>query len=142
MADDNVLPLEKPESPPPDEASLVNIVDKIPVDKQKEIAKDICVDYLTDDDSLTDWKAKREKWYKLWACTRDEKTNPWPGASNVCIPMMATACNQFHARSYQSIFAAPGMVKTLPLPTSSMANQLLVSSFSSLKVLDGFVNSK
>jgi hypothetical protein len=29
--------------------------------------------------------------------------------------MLAMACNQFHARAYQSIFAPPGMVKTIPV---------------------------
>lgn len=95
--------------------TLVNIVDDIPEDKQKIIVNEIIEDYQTDIDGRSSWEAKRDKWYKLWTCHREPKNNPWPGASNVCIPMLAAACNQFHARAYQSIFAPPGMVKTIPV---------------------------
>ncbi len=95
--------------------TTTNIADQIPEEKRKEIALEACTQYDTDINDRSDWADKRDRYYKLWACHRDEKNTPWPNASNVCIPMLATACNQFHARSYQSIFAAPGMVKVLPV---------------------------
>lgn len=100
---------------PPAESELVNLVDKIPEEKQKEIAIEICQQYDFDIQSRASWAEKRDKWYKLWSCMREPKNTPWPGASNVCIPMMATAANQFHARAYQAIFAPPGMVKAIPV---------------------------
>ena len=99
----------------PEEATLINQNSQIPNDKKEEIAKEIIDQYLIDLDSRSDWEEKRDTWYKLWACERKKKKDPWPGASNVCIPMLASACQQFHARSYQSIFSAPGMVKTIPV---------------------------
>ena len=94
--------------------TLVNIAGEIPEEKRTEIALEICQQYDDDLQSRSEWEENRDKWYKLWACIRDKKSTPWPGASNVCIPLLATAANQFHARSYQSIFAAPGMVKAIP----------------------------
>lgn len=94
---------------------LTNLVDTIDEEEQKKIAQQICTDYRRDLKSRADWEEKRDRWYKLWACHRDPKTTPWPGASNVCIPLLATAANQFQARSYQAIFAPPGMVKTIPV---------------------------
>ena len=93
----------------------VNLVSKIPEEKQKEIALDVITDHDSDWDSLTGWREKRDGWYKLWLCHREAKSEPWPGASNVCLPILASASSQFHARSYQSIFAPPGMVKTIPV---------------------------
>ena len=108
---------------------LVNITDQIPEDKQKEISGKIIDDYNIDISSRSDWEEKRNKWYKLWLCKRDKKTDPWPGASNVCIPMLATAVNQFHARSYQSIFAPPGMVKCIPVGENDLKRSKNVETF-------------
>jgi hypothetical protein len=100
---------------PQEETTLINIASKIPEEKRNEIALEIIDQYKIDLDSRADWEVKRKRWYDLWACVREAKNEPWENASNVCIPMMATACNQFHARAYQSVFAAPGMVKCLPV---------------------------
>lgn len=99
----------------PDEKTLVNFVSTLSAEEQAKIGKTVCADYDTDIKSRSEWEAKRNRWYKLWACHRDPKNDPWPGCSNVCIPLLATASNQFHARSYQSIFSAPSLVDTIPI---------------------------
>lgn len=99
----------------PETKNQVNLVSKIPDDKQKTIGTEIVSDVNLDLDSRQEWETNREKWYKLWACKRDPKTTPWPGASNICVPLIAVAANQFHARAYQSIFAPNEFVKTLPV---------------------------
>lgn len=101
--------------PAPAPTSLANFANTLPADEQVEIGKTVCDNYDTDINSRSEWEAKRNKWYKLWACHRDTKSDPWPGCSNVCIPLLATASNQFHARSYQSIFNAPSLVDTIPI---------------------------
>ena len=114
---------------------LVNIVDTLSEDVQVKIGLDIVTDYDNDIDARSSWEEKRNKWYKLWACVRDKKNTPWDNASNVCIPMLATACNQFHARSYQSIFAAPGMVKTLPVGKNDVKRAKNVEEFLNWQVM-------
>ncbi len=106
-----------------------NLVSEIPEEKQKEIVAAIIADYDSDILSRAGWEAKRSKWYRLWACDLDKKNDPWPGASNVCIPMLSAASNQFHARSYQSIFAAPGMVKTVPVGKNDIKRAKNVETF-------------
>ena len=113
----------------PKKAPLANIVDKIPADKQEVIVREIKEDYITDIGSRSEWEAKRDRSYKLWACSREPKDTPWPGASNVCIPMLSSATNQFHARSYQSIFAPPGMVKTIPVGKNDLKPSQNVEKF-------------
>lgn len=121
--------IETPEVAPPEEKTLVNIVDKISEEKQKEIAHKICEQYITDIDSRKEWEEKRDRWYKLWACIREPKNEPWQNASNVCIPILAAATSQFHARSYQSIFAPPGMVKTIPVGENDLNRSKNVEKF-------------
>jgi len=99
----------------PDNDTLVNLLDDVPEDRQKEIAEEIVRHFDIDIKGRTEWEKKRDRWYRLWACIRDDKINPWEGASNVCIPLLSTATNQFHSRSYQAIFAPPGMVKCIPV---------------------------
>jgi len=107
----------------------VNLVDKIPEDTQKEIAEEIKRHYDIDIQARSDWEAKRNRWYKLWTTERDEKNEPWPGCANICIPMLAMASNQFHARSYQSVFAPPGMVKTIPVGSNDVDRAKRVEKF-------------
>ena len=113
----------------PEEKTLINIVEKISSNDQVKIAEEICSQYQIDLDSRADWETKRERWYKLWACVREEKTSPWTGCSNVAIPMLAVAVNQFHARSYQSIFSPPGLVKTIPVGAADVKRAKNVESY-------------
>jgi len=106
-----------------------NIVEQIPVEERLEISRRIIEDYDADISDRAEWEEKRNRWYKLWACIRDKKDFPWPGASNVCIPMLATACNQFHARSYQAVFAPPGMVKALPMGKDDIKSARRIEKF-------------
>ncbi|MHC4560724.1 MAG: hypothetical protein ACYS80_25880, partial [Planctomycetota bacterium] len=114
---------------PPDEKKLTNLLEKIPKEKQEEIGKEICEQYDADEQSRNEWKTKRADWYKLWACVREDKTEPWENCSNICIPFLASACNQFHARSYQAMFAPPGMAKALPVGENDVQRALSVERF-------------
>ncbi|HTG45203.1 MAG TPA: hypothetical protein VK633_11800, partial [Verrucomicrobiae bacterium] len=66
---------------------------------------------------------------KLWMTRRDPKNSPFPNASNVCLPMLAIACNQFHARSYQAMFTPASFLKTIPI---GMADQRRATSVESV----------
>lgn len=119
----------------PDEKILTNLVSQIPKEKQKDIATAICNDYKKDIESRTEWEEKRDTWYKLWSCERDEKTDPWPNCSNVCIPMLATASNQFHARSYQAVFTPPGVVKTIPVAANDITRAKNVQEYMNWQIM-------
>jgi len=118
-----------------DKSGLVNLASQLTSDDQQKIARELIANYDHDITSRQSWLDKRNRWYKLWLCERDPKSEPWPGASNVCIPMVLTACNQFHARAYQSIFAPPGMVKTLPVEANDIQRAKLVEQFMNWQLL-------
>jgi len=117
------------------EKATVNIAGNFSEEEQKLIAQTVIEDYDADIRSRSEWEEKRNRYYKLWTCYREPKTDPWPGASNVCIPMLAGASNQMHARSYQSIFAAPGVVKTIPVGENDIKRSKNVEAFLNWQLL-------
>jgi hypothetical protein len=116
-------------------STFINKVKELSEEKLDTIGKDCCDQYDIDMESRVEWEDKRDKWYKLWMCHREEKNTPWPGASNVCLPLLATATNQFHGRSYQSIFSAPGLVKALPVGPNDVKRAKNVESFMNWQTL-------
>jgi len=57
----------------------------------------------TDIDSRKEWLTRTDKWMELVTQVMEEKTFPWPGASNIKFPLIATAAVQFHARAFPSL---------------------------------------
>ena len=113
----------------PQEETRINIVGDLSKDKRKDIAREVIETYDLDLQGRSEWEEKRKRWYKLWLMVRDPKNDPWENCSNVCLPMLAMAANQFHSRSYQSIFAPPGMVKTLPVGEADINRAKSVEKF-------------
>lgn len=66
--------------------------------------------YQTDVKSLGNWEENLEKWTKAALQVVDQKTFPWPNASNVKFPLLATAAMQFNARAYPTLVPASGKI--------------------------------
>jgi chaperonin GroES len=84
-----------------------NIAGDLSEEVQVEIAQDVIQNWRTDHDSRSDWEEKRNRWYELAICTPPKRELPWEGAANVCVPMLASAVQQFQARAYAALFAQP-----------------------------------
>ncbi len=93
----------------------VNVARNMKEEDRKDIAKMVVADYDTDVYGRRNWEERRARFYKLWMTKRDPKNTPFPNASNVCLPILAIACNQFHARSYQAIFTPASFLKSIPI---------------------------
>ncbi len=105
-------------------------------EERKKIAQAVCEWYRTDKDGRKDWEDRRNEWYKLWLMHREPKNEPWPGCSNVCLPLIPIACNQFHARSYQAMTSAPGVVKCLPVQDNDVARAKKCADFMDWQVMN------
>ena len=91
----------------------VNIADSLDEDQLKEIGEQAKRGYLADKQSRVDWEENLDEWMKLAKQIREEKTYPWPNASNVKYPLLSTAAMQFGARAYPSLVPSNGkIVKT------------------------------
>lgn len=88
----------------------VNIADKLGEDKLTEIGEQCHKGFEADLKSRSAWEDKLEEWTKLALQVREEKTYPWPKASNVKYPLLSTAAMQFAARAYPSLVPSDGRV--------------------------------
>jgi len=92
-------------------ASSPNAVDEFDDSRIAGLGQLVVREYDLDDDSRSDWKATATRAMDLARQKREEKSSPWPGASNVKYPMLATAALQFAARAYPAIVDGPRIVK-------------------------------
>lgn len=77
----------------------------------RSIAFRVSTDYDIDKNSRADWEDKYDDWVKFAMQIADEKTYPWPKASNIIYPLISSAATQFHARAYPAIIRDRNVVK-------------------------------
>lgn len=88
----------------------VNVADSMDENKLQQIGSDAQKGYEDDKSSRSDWEDNMEDWVSLAKQIREEKTYPWPNASNVKYPLLTTAAMQFAARAYPSLVPSDGAV--------------------------------
>lgn len=88
----------------------INIADRLDDDKLTEIGEQARRGYETDKESRIDWENAVDEWTKLATQAKQEKTYPWPNASNVKYPLLTTAAMQFAARAYPSLVPSNGQI--------------------------------
>ena len=90
--------------------TVENILDDLSKEQKEKIASE-CKSAFDDDlRSRGEWESNIDDWIALAKQTKQDKTYPWPGASNVKYPLVATAAMQFAARSYPSLVPSNGKV--------------------------------
>jgi chaperonin GroES len=67
-----------------------------------------------DEDLATrgEWDRQKSRELALFTGRMPEKTEPWEGASNVCLPFITVGTIQFQARSYEALLGGKEIVKT------------------------------
>lgn len=87
-----------------------NIAKDLDDEQLHTIGADALEGYLQDVESRKAWEMAMEEWTKLATQHREDKTYPWPKASNVKYPLLTTAAMQFAARSYPSLLPSDGKI--------------------------------
>jgi chaperonin GroES len=64
--------------------------------------------------SREEWEECLDEWTNLAKQVREEKSYPWPSASNIKYPLLSTAAMQFAARAYPSLVPSNGKVVKTP----------------------------
>lgn len=88
----------------------VNIAEHMDEKKLDQIGSDVYDGYMLDLRSKQAWDNQVDSWVKLAAQVTEEKSFPWPKASNVKYPLLATSAMQFAARAYPSLVPADGKI--------------------------------
>lgn len=87
-----------------------NIAKGMDEDELRKIGDEVYNGYKRDLDSKSAWDNQVDEWVKLAAQVKEQKTYPWPNASNIKYPLLATAAMQFAARAYPSLVPADGKI--------------------------------
>jgi chaperonin GroES len=74
-------------------------------------------EYSIDYNSCGDWRDKYQEYLDFALQIAEEKTYPWPQASNIIFPLLTTASIQFAARAYPTIIGGPLVVKGIVVGT-------------------------
>lgn len=89
----------------------VNIADDLDETLLSAIGQRVVREYMIDVNSRADWVTKSTEAMKLAMQVAEQKTYPWPKASNVIYPLMTVAAIQFAARAYPAIVSGRNVVK-------------------------------
>lgn len=90
------------------QANLAKHILKKKPEMLEEMGQAIFEGYIDDEQSRADWMKQNDEAMKLALLIRENKTYPWPKASNVKYPLIATAAMQFSARAYPSLVPSVG----------------------------------
>jgi chaperonin GroES len=115
-------------------AKMANIADDLDSGEISTLAGIVKREYDIDENSRLDYLEKYKKWLDFAMQVVEEKTYPWPRASNVVYPLLTSAAIQFAARAYPSIVRDSGVVKGQvvgddkgePTPDPSTGGQLMI----------------
>ena len=91
-------------------SSAKNLAEGLDEDKLTEISFFCKEGFDIDKRTRDEWEVNLEEWTRLANQIKEEKTYPWPGASNVKYPLLSTASMQFAARAYPSLIPANGKI--------------------------------
>lgn len=94
-----------------DETITDNIAGEIDAGRLVEIGMNAVDEYKIDLESRSNWETDAKNALKLALQRADQKSSPWPNASNVILPIMSEAADQFAARAYPAIVADRNVVK-------------------------------
>jgi len=90
-----------------------NIAEELEDEKLLAIGRDCKKGYDVDENSRKLWLEETQEWLNLAMQVRENKSFPWPDASNIKYPLIATAALQFNARAYPTLVPGDGkLVKT------------------------------
>jgi chaperonin GroES len=97
-------------------------------DMLKKVGDEVLRGYNADELSREDWINNNKEWQRLALLVREGKTFPWPKASNIKFPLIATAAMQFSARAYPSLVPSTGKLVATTVPQKHSNGQLYEAS--------------
>lgn len=87
-----------------------NVEPMLTPEQSDEIGRNCVEGYKEDEQSRGEWKKRMESAIKLALQMVEEKSFPWPNASNVKFPLVTIAALQFSARAYPALVKVPDLV--------------------------------
>lgn len=107
---DETVTTEAPQNDLTGYIESVNLAEKLDKEQLRTIGEEAKEGYELDVKSREDWEKASCQWIELAKLTVQNKSFPWPNASNVKYPLLATASMQFAARAYPSLIPSDGKI--------------------------------
>lgn len=98
--------------------TLRDIAPKLPDPTLKAIAAQLREEFRADSDSCAPWRDMHAQWIEIYF-QRDRTKKPFIGASEDSLPILAEACDQFHARASKAMFPNRGRKIFRCVPTGA-----------------------
>ena len=118
---------------------LINISELLDDEKLDEIGAMLLTDVQQDIVSRAEWLENVEKFVTLCTQVMEDKSFPWPNASNIKYPLLSVAAVQFHARAFPALLGNSSPVQSKVIggdPDGTKANRGgRVSTYMSWQVL-------
>ena len=80
-----------------------NLAEGLSSEVLARVGKELVEQINLDEESRKSWMDTNKDWLKLASQVREDKSFPWPGASNVKYPLLTIASMQFHARALPNL---------------------------------------
>ena len=93
---------------------LQNLAHQLSEDELTKLGGMVVEEFEEDNRSAQPWREMHAHWINLYYQQDKPLNPPWRGSSEESIPMLAEACNQFHARAFQAFFPNRSIIKTIP----------------------------
>jgi chaperonin GroES len=94
-----------------DLASMPNAAEAFKDDRLANIGQRVSREYKIDKESRKAWEYRARRAMNIARQEREQRSSPWPDASNVKYPLLTTAALQFGARAYPAIVDGERVVK-------------------------------
>src|SRR6266511_3365308 len=99
--------------------TLRDISPQLDADKLKNTGRQVQEEFTPDAESCSEWREMHAKWIEIYF-QRDKTEKPFEGASDDSLPILAEACDQFHARASKAMFPARGRKMIRCVPTGAV----------------------
>lgn len=101
----------------------MNIAEEMPKEERDFIGQWVVRGFDDDRTSRQDWEMKMTQAGKIALQVMEEKSFPWPGASNVKFPLITIAALQYHSRVYPALVTLPELVQFQRVVTGDLEAQ-------------------
>lgn len=91
--------------------SSANIAEHLSQGDRDTIARLVHDEWQVDAQSRSEWEGRMKLAFDLALQVVEEKSFPWPGASNVKFPLVTIAALQYQSRAYPALISGPEVVR-------------------------------
>jgi chaperonin GroES len=91
--------------------SSPNLAEELDSSALTTIGSRVVTEYTMDKESRSEWEKRVENAMNLALQVAQQKSFPWPNASNIKFPLVTIAALQFHSRAYPALIPSDSIVK-------------------------------